>query len=126
MAVASRAEWVEPVQVKLKNNLTLYSHPPPGSGVVTAYIMRLLDGHLGSDGMDGDNPVTYHRIAEAIKHAFGQRTKLSDPRFHPEVNKVRPASSAFHKFRLFLFVFLCLVFICGRIVGGIVDFRLVC
>ncbi|XP_057373381.2 scoloptoxin SSD14-like [Daphnia carinata] len=83
-----RAEWVEPVQVELKNNLTLYSHPPPGSGVVTAYIMRLLDGHVGSGAMDGDNPVTYHRIAEAIKHAFGQRTKLSDPRFHPEVNQL--------------------------------------
>ncbi|KAI9556606.1 hypothetical protein GHT06_016396 [Daphnia sinensis] len=83
-----RAEWVEPIQVKLKNNLTLYSHPPPGSGVVTAYIMRLLDGLVGPDGMDRDNPLTYHRIAEAIKHAFGQRTKLSDPRFHPEVNEL--------------------------------------
>ena len=82
------AEWVEPVQVKLRNNLTLYSHPPPGSGVLTAYIMRILDGHLGS-GDCGEDPVTYHRIAEAFKHAFAQRTKLGDPRFHPEVNEVR-------------------------------------
>ncbi len=84
-------QWVEPVQVKLKNNLTLYSHPPPGSGVLTAYIMRLLDGHLDSspDGiMSSDHPVTHHRIAEAFKHAFAQRTKLGDPRFHPEMNQV--------------------------------------
>lgn len=84
------AEWVEPIQVKLKNNLTFYSHPPPGSGVLTAYIMRLLDGQFSADGMADarDDPLTYHRIAEAIKHAFAQRTKLSDPRFHPEVNEV--------------------------------------
>ena len=80
--------------MKLKNNLTLYSHPPPGSGVLTAYIMRLLDaGHLvipATDGLScGDHPVTYHRIAEAFKHAYAQRTKLGDPRFHPEVNQVR-------------------------------------
>ena len=85
----SSVQWVEPIQVELRNNLTLYSHPPPGSGVLTAYIMRLLDGHLGStDGMSSDNPVTHHRIAEAFKHAFAHRSKLADPRFRPEVNQV--------------------------------------
>ncbi|EFX74307.1 hypothetical protein DAPPUDRAFT_57425 [Daphnia pulex] len=91
-----RVQWVEPVQVKLRNNLTLYSPPPPGSGVLTAYIMRLLDpGHLDNsscwpdDGiMSSDHPVTHHRIAEAFKHAFAQRSKLGDPRFHPEVNQL--------------------------------------
>ncbi len=79
--------------MKLRNNLTMYSLPPPGSGVLTAYIMRILDdGHLDGSGSCRD-PVTYHRIAEAFKHAFAQRTKLGDPRFHPEVNEVGPCFS---------------------------------
>lgn len=55
-----------------------------------AYIMNILDGHLISqDGSPASrDPKTYHRMAEAFKHAFAQRTKLADPRFEPQVNEV--------------------------------------
>lgn len=87
-------EWKEPVKVELHNNLMLYAMPPPGSGVLTAYIMNILDGHLVKDqsreaGKAASwNPVTYHRIAEAFKHAYAWRTKLADPAFVPEVQEV--------------------------------------
>lgn len=85
---------MDPIQISLHGNMTLYSVPPPGSGVLTAYIMNILDGHLVGQKSDGKgipeirDPTTYHRIAEAFKHAYAQRTKLADPRFVPEVNRV--------------------------------------
>lgn len=69
--------------VQLEGNLTLYTMPAPGSGVLTAYILNILEGfNLRESSKD---PLTYHRIAEAFKHAYAQRTKLADPDFEPEV-----------------------------------------
>lgn len=85
-------EWMTPVAVDLSDNLTLYSMPSPGSGVLVAYVMNMLDDHLPlkreqypSQSLD---PLTYHRITEAFKHAFAQRTKLGDPKFVPEIEHV--------------------------------------
>ena len=69
----------------------MYSMPPPGSGVLAAYIMNILDGYLpkGQQSRAADTEsLTYHRMAEAFKHAYAQRTKLADPNFEPEVNDV--------------------------------------
>jgi gamma-glutamyltranspeptidase/glutathione hydrolase/leukotriene-C4 hydrolase len=81
---------MEPVSVDLSDNLTLYSMPSPGSGVLVAYVMNLLDGRLPEkrDLPASLDPLTYHRITEAFKHAFAQRTKLGDPKFVPEVDHV--------------------------------------
>ena len=77
--------------MELHNNMTLYSMPPPGSGVLTAFILNILDGHLTGQktGKASRDPTIYHRIAEAFKHAYAQRTKLADPRFVLEVTEVR-------------------------------------
>ena len=83
-----RVKWLDPVKVDLKENLTVYSIPPPGSGVLTAYILNILDDLLPRDKAARKDPMTYHRIAEAFKHAFAYRTKLADPEFSPEVNEV--------------------------------------
>lgn len=79
--------WVDPVRVDLKGDMALYSSPPPGSGVLVAAIMKVLDG-LSLESLDRDDPTSYHLITEALKHAYGQRTKLGDPRFVPQVNEV--------------------------------------
>lgn len=82
---------MEPVAVDLNDNLTLYSMPSPGSGVLVAYIMNVLDDHLPikRDQLPQSlDPLTYHRITEAFKHAFAQRTKLGDPKFVPEIEHV--------------------------------------
>lgn len=88
---------MEPVKVQLQNNLTVYSMPAPGSGVLAAYILNILDGRvIKRETRDGAvdasrDPLTYHRITEAFKHAYAQRTKLGDPAFVPEVDEVRTA-----------------------------------
>ena len=52
--------------------------------------MNILDEYLpkGKSGAADTESLTYHRMAEAFKHAYAQRTKLSDPNFEPEVNDV--------------------------------------
>ena len=59
--------------------------PAPGSGVLTAYILNILEGFADLRTSKGKETLTYHRIAEAFKHAYAQRTKLADPDFQPEV-----------------------------------------
>ena len=94
-----RPEWVEPVRVELNDNLTLYSMPPPGSGVLAAYVLNILDNYMAEIRKSGTakdaskDPLTYHRIAEAFKHAYAQRTKMGDPccnaTFIEEINQVK-------------------------------------
>lgn len=86
---------MEPIKVTLQDDLTVYSMPPPGSGVLAGYILNILDGHIvrqtsrATRAADASRePLTYHRIAEAFKHAYAQRTKLGDPAFVPEVDEV--------------------------------------
>ena len=87
--VNSSTEWVKPAAVDLNGNLTLYSMPSPGSGVLVAYIMNILDDNLPRKrDMPLNNPLTFHRIGEAFKHAYAQRTKLGDPKYVPEVDQV--------------------------------------
>lgn len=83
---------MDPIKVELHDGLTLYSIPPPGSGVLTAYILNIIDGHLqkraNSNISISRDPVVYQRIAEAFKHAYAWRTKLADPNYAPEVSEV--------------------------------------
>ena len=52
--------------------------------------MNILEGYLpkGKSGAEDTESLTYHRMAEVLKHAYAQRTKLADPNFEPEVNDV--------------------------------------
>ncbi|KAE9545643.1 hypothetical protein AGLY_001186 [Aphis glycines] len=63
--------------VKLKSGHTIHTGPPPGSGVILAYILRVLDGLLPApnEGLDA------HRIVEAFKFGYGERTQLGDAMF---------------------------------------------
>lgn len=85
---------MDPIRVDLKGNLSLLTFPPPGSGVLAAFIMNVLDGNLpqGSSKSPfqsaGEDPLTYHRISEAMKFAYAERTKLGDPSFEPSVTEV--------------------------------------
>ena len=68
---------------------TIHSSPLPGSGAVLAYILNILKHFNISPG--GDTPPLYHRITEAFKWAYAERTKLgdpTDPAITEEMNKV--------------------------------------
>jgi len=87
-----RADWTDPVKLEFGNNLTLYTNPLPGSGVLLAFILNILDDHLPRKGRNRTSTfqdhLTYHRTVEAFKFAFAQRAKMGDPTFEPEARKV--------------------------------------
>ncbi|XP_060862119.1 scoloptoxin SSD14-like isoform X2 [Metopolophium dirhodum] len=70
-------EVEESFAVNLKSGHTIHVGPPPSSGVILAYILRILDGILPApnSGLDA------HRLVEAFKFGFGERTHLGDHNF---------------------------------------------
>ncbi|KAG8297670.1 hypothetical protein J6590_030179 [Homalodisca vitripennis] len=70
-----------PINASLSGNLTLYTAPLPGSGVLVAFMLRLLDNFVQL----GDSDLERSQLMiETFKHAYGRRTDLGDPYF---VNK---------------------------------------
>ena len=72
-----RVSWTAPVTADLANNITLHSVPPPGSGVILALILNILNGMVPHE----NDVTTYQRITEAFKYGYGKRTQLGDPDF---------------------------------------------
>ncbi|XP_070184038.1 glutathione hydrolase 1 proenzyme-like [Littorina saxatilis] len=67
-----------------ENELTVYSMPLPGSGVVLEFMLNILSGyHFSPESVSTVNKsvLTYHRIVEAMKFAYAKRTELGDAKF---------------------------------------------
>ncbi|XP_018561172.1 glutathione hydrolase 1 proenzyme isoform X2 [Anoplophora glabripennis] len=78
------AEWMEPISVTFNNEDQLFSAPPPGSGALLGFILKILDGYnFNKYSLDGINNtvLTYHRIIESFKYAYAKRTELGDLNF---------------------------------------------
>ena len=66
-----KVRWGLPEIAQLKNNYTLYTSTLPGSGAVLTFILNILKGYeLKKDTL------SYHRIVEAFKFAYGRRSLL--------------------------------------------------
>lgn len=68
----------DPIKVDLGNGLQLYSVPPPGSGVILAYILNIMK-HYKVSPIDYGDPLMYHRLIEAFKYGYAFRSQLGDP-----------------------------------------------
>uniref|UniRef100_A0A0R3RTM5 Gamma-glutamyltransferase n=1 Tax=Elaeophora elaphi TaxID=1147741 RepID=A0A0R3RTM5_9BILA len=63
--------------------------PPPSSAAVTqSIISTIAEFYDGKSAFDRDDPLFYHRLIEAQKFAYAQRTKLGDAAFVPEALKI--------------------------------------
>lgn len=80
-----RVTWGKPVAANLTGGRKLYAHPLPGSGDMLVFMMNTLHEYLPK----GKDPVSFVRMAEAMKFAYAFRTKLGDPRSNQEVAKVK-------------------------------------
>lgn len=61
----------------LKSGHVLHSGPPPGSGLILGYILRILDGLWPAPNVG----LAAHRMIEAFKFGYGQRSRLGDHKF---------------------------------------------
>jgi gamma-glutamyltranspeptidase len=50
---------------------------PPASGAIFAYVLNILKFYNFEE--KDMTPLLYHRVTEAFKWAYAQRTKLADP-----------------------------------------------
>ncbi|XP_069122921.1 glutathione hydrolase 1 proenzyme-like [Argopecten irradians] len=71
----------DPLVIRLNDNSTVYSPPPPSSGAVYEMILNVIDEF----GMSNDSISTpqkevlaWHRIVEAFKFAYAKRSSLGD------------------------------------------------
>lgn len=71
-------------QISNPGNLTFYSVPPPGSGIIISFILNILQNY-NMTSLNFENvehaTLNYHRIVEAFKFAFAHRTQLGDDAF---------------------------------------------
>ena len=79
-----QVRWSDPVSVHLDSlGATLHSNPPPASGAIMAGILNILDNY--NIGPEDDTPLLYHRMTEAFKWAYAQRTELGDSLGDPDI-----------------------------------------
>ena len=55
----------------------MYTAPPPGSGVLLAFMMNVLEKLVPVE----DDRIMWQRIIETFKWAYAKRTELGDPDF---------------------------------------------
>ena len=75
---------------KLKNGYKIYTSPPPASGGITAAILKIFD-QFGFTPEERFDEEVYVKLVEAMKFAYGQRSKVGDPEgneFKDEIEKV--------------------------------------
>ncbi|KAG9508768.1 hypothetical protein GZH46_02730, partial [Fragariocoptes setiger] len=80
--LAKYKAYVKPAyKARLSHNLTLFTQPLPGSGVLLAMILRIMDkfGYNGRSDVGDDllkSQLYYHRLVETLKFAYAQRGGL--------------------------------------------------
>ncbi|CAG9813957.1 unnamed protein product [Phaedon cochleariae] len=81
-----RPVWQTSIRATLAGNNTLYSAPLPGSGIILAFILNILDGIL--DTTNHFSITNYQRIIESFKFAYAKRTELGDVNDSLEINQL--------------------------------------
>lgn len=79
-----RVKWSKPLEAKL-GNLTLYTSPPPGSGSLIIFMMRVLKDLVNVE----DESILWQRIVETYKWGYARRTELGDSDIVRDVGRLK-------------------------------------
>ncbi|XP_062542102.1 scoloptoxin SSD14-like [Armigeres subalbatus] len=77
--------WLSPVSTKLNDETTVYSAALPGGGTILVHMLNVLNGF---EDLHPNDPITWQRVVETFKHAYGVRTRLGDPPFVAGIDKI--------------------------------------
>jgi gamma-glutamyltranspeptidase/glutathione hydrolase/leukotriene-C4 hydrolase len=70
--------------MKLDDNYRIYFAPPPSSGILVAFMMKIMRGFdvKAQDWLFANTTnLFYHRFVEAMKHAYSLRLNFGDPNY---------------------------------------------
>ncbi|XP_077989784.1 glutathione hydrolase 1 proenzyme-like [Glandiceps talaboti] len=70
------------------NDFSVHTVPAPSGGPVFLSIISILENYNFTKN-DKDDPLTYHRIIEAFKYAYAQKTRLGDPLYVDDVKDLQ-------------------------------------
>ena len=79
-----------PISVNIDGEHRLFTQPPPSSGALIPFILRVMRGYrLPENGFENfkEASLFYHRLLETFKHAFAARSMLGDENYE-EVESV--------------------------------------
>ncbi|XP_053555770.1 LOW QUALITY PROTEIN: glutathione hydrolase 5 proenzyme [Bombina bombina] len=85
-----KVQTVKAMNISLGNTV-LYTAPPPAGGALLSFILNILEGYNFSENSLRDKTErieTYHRIAEALKFANGQKHQLNNISSSKEIKEV--------------------------------------
>ncbi|XP_055336248.1 scoloptoxin SSD14-like [Paramacrobiotus metropolitanus] len=89
---------VEPaIHTTLQDNSLLYTIPPPSSGLILQYMVKVMDGYYGNVSLDWrtakqtDRDLFNQRLVETMKYGYARRTELGDKDFQAEVQEIEEA-----------------------------------
>ncbi|KAF2149780.1 gamma-glutamyltranspeptidase [Myriangium duriaei CBS 260.36] len=71
----------DPVKIQYRN-YTLHSSAAPASGAVALSALKILEGYKDA-GQPSALNLSTHRLTEAFRFAYGERTELGDPSYVP-------------------------------------------
>ncbi len=78
--------------VRLDEDYRVYANAPPSSGLLIAFILKLMRNYVHENMNEFSSvEVFHHRLAEVLKHAYAQRSYLGDESYLDldEVNSLK-------------------------------------
>lgn len=71
--VQYKTEWKSPITTKVRGGYTIHSVPLPGSGMILALILNIINDYAASLSVN-----YFHPLIESFKYAYAKRTLLGD------------------------------------------------
>ncbi|XP_058793740.1 scoloptoxin SSD14-like [Phymastichus coffea] len=71
-----KVKWTVPHRAQI-DNMTIYTSPPSGSGVLLTFMLKVLKGLVPAE----NDKILWQRFLETFKFAYAKRAELADPDF---------------------------------------------